>query len=119
MRKLRNSKIYKPYRSKLRNQLTKPEATLWNYLKGSGLGFKFRRQHSIGKYIVDFFCPELDFVIELDGETHGLEQRMARDKEMDQFLKNNGFTILRFTKEGIKKLCLSLLPKDNSIKLIL
>ncbi len=108
---MRNSKIYKPYRSKLRNQLTKSEAILWNHLKNSGLGFKFRRQHSIDKYIVDFFCPELDLVIELDGETHGLESRMIRDKEMDQFLKNNGFTNeqlfsnLGYVVSEIKNLC--------------
>lgn len=112
-------------RSKLRGQLTKSEAILWNYLKKSGLGFKFRRQQSIGKYIVDFFCPEVNLVVELDGETHGLESRVIRDKEIEKFLKDKNFTIIRFTNEQlfsnlghvvleIRNLCIKLSKRETT-----
>jgi very-short-patch-repair endonuclease len=57
---LHNRKFYKPIRKHLRNNSTAAEATLWQMLKKRQLnGYKFRRQHSIGNYIVDFFCYEL------------------------------------------------------------
>lgn len=54
-------------RKRLRKELTEEEYKLWFYLKGKNLGSKFRRQHGIGSYIVDFYCKEKNFVIELDG----------------------------------------------------
>ncbi len=101
MSKLHNYKILKPIRRELRHNLTKAEVLLWMQLKNSQLGFKFRRQHSIKNYVVDFFCPTVDLVIELDGETHGEESRIIRDREMEEFLKNKGFTIIRFTNEQL------------------
>ena len=55
---------------KLRNNATKQEKALWKYLNKSQLGYKFRRQQPIGKYIADFFCSELKLIIELDGGQH-------------------------------------------------
>ena len=59
-------------------------------------GYKFRRQHSIGKYIVDFFCYELQLAIELDGEPHADIQNIMRDEERDEKLKGLGITVLRY-----------------------
>ncbi|MEL6536768.1 MAG: DUF559 domain-containing protein, partial [Bacteroidota bacterium] len=68
---LHNRKYLKERRQALRNNLTSAEATLWIFLKGRQLeGKKFRRQPSIGNYIVDFYCPEEQLVIELDGGLH-------------------------------------------------
>ncbi len=59
-------------------------------------GLKFRRQHSIGNYIVDFFCPKLNLVIELDGGYHASYQAIIRDEKRDKYLESYGMTILRF-----------------------
>ena len=59
-------------------------------------GYKFRRQHSIGKYIVDFFCYELMLAIELDGEVHADLNGIARDMERDEQLNKLGVTVLRY-----------------------
>jgi len=59
-------------------------------------GRKFRRQYSIGNYIVDFCCPSEKLVIELDGAPHGEYHKIQLDENRDKFLKNLGFTVLRF-----------------------
>ena len=67
-----NRKGLKSYRSSLRNRSTSAEAVLWDILKSKNLdGRKFRRQYSIGSYIVDFCCPSEKLIIELDGDPHG------------------------------------------------
>jgi very-short-patch-repair endonuclease len=71
-----NWKILKFFRSSLRNKSTSAEAELWNILKSKKLNArKFRRQHSIGNYIVDFFCASEKLVIELDGNPHNQPPR--------------------------------------------
>jgi len=66
-----NTRSKKNFRKELRNSLTAAEAVLWQNLKGRQLlGKKFRRQIGIGRYIVDFYCPEAGLVIELDGDRH-------------------------------------------------
>ncbi len=83
----------KQIRRKLRNSATPQEVILWSRLKSGRLGYKFRRQHSIGKYIVDFYCPAKKLVIEIDGSQH-IES--AYDAERDAYLKKLGFKVLRF-----------------------
>jgi very-short-patch-repair endonuclease len=71
-----NRKSLKFFRSSLRNKSTSAEAVLWNILKSKKLNArKFRRQHSIGNYIVDFFCASEKLVIELDGSPHNQPPR--------------------------------------------
>ena len=98
---LHNQKILKERRIELRNTATKEERILWNHIKSSKLGYKFRRQESIGPYIVDFFCPEYNVVIELDGSQH-LDNK-EYDLERDSFLKLKGYTIIRFWNNDIHK----------------
>ena len=75
--------MHKTKRKKLRNNLTPAEAALWNLLKNSQLeGRKFRRQHSVGFYILDFYCPSERMAIELDGA-----QTIA-DAIMDRLIHN-------------------------------
>ena len=93
MATLHNRKYLKPIRKSLRNNATSAEATLWNMLKNSQVGcYKFRRQHSIGKYVVDFYCPILALVIELDGEPHA----DFLDAERDEFINQHGITVFRY-----------------------
>ena len=83
----------KQIRRKLRNSATPQEIILWSRLKNKRLGYKFRRQHSIGKYIVDFYCADKKLIIEVDGSQH---IDSAYDAEREVYLKNLGFEVLRF-----------------------
>jgi very-short-patch-repair endonuclease len=97
MSTLHNRKYLKPIRKALRNHDTSAEATLWNMLKKSQVGgYKFRRQHSIGNYVVDFYCPALQLVIELDGEPHADLVNIALDAERDEFIKQCGIAVNRY-----------------------
>jgi very-short-patch-repair endonuclease len=81
----------------IRKTLTPAEASLWNLLRNSGLdGRKFRRQHSVGKYILDFYCPSENLGIELDGEVHFNEVAVAYDHERKLFLLHFGIKVIRF-----------------------
>ena len=89
-------------RRALRHNLTPAEATLWRALQGSKLsGFKFRRQQSIGPYIVDFYCPAARLVIELDGAAHFTATGSANDDERTAFLSANGLHVLRFENQQV------------------
>lgn len=92
-----NIKSFKETRRELRNNLTPSEATLWKYLKSSGLdGRKFRRQHSIENYIVDFFCPSENLIVEVDGSQHYTPSGLEADKYRDERLSCLGYKVLRF-----------------------
>ena len=87
----------KPIRKHLRHHLTPAEAALWSLLKNSQLeGRKFRRQHSIDDFVVDFYCPEEHLVIELDGEVHNNPDQQDKDISRDKKLEEAGFKVLRF-----------------------
>lgn len=87
-------------RCTLRNNATSTEKYLWNFLKSKQLlGRKFRRQHSIGSYIVDFYCASEKLTIELDGEVHNHPNQIIYDRRRDAFLKKLGFRILRVDNE--------------------
>jgi very-short-patch-repair endonuclease len=95
------SKSNKKKRQELRNNMTLSEIILWQRLKGKRLGFKFRRQHGIGPYIVDFYCPALRLVIELDGEVHGISSVKERDIKRQKFLESLNLIIMRYLNEMI------------------
>ena len=97
MSTIHNRKYLKPTRKYLRNNSTSAEATLWNMLKSSQVGgYKFRRQHSIGKYVVDFYCPQIQMVIELDGQPHAELINIARDAERDEVIRSLGIQVFRY-----------------------
>jgi len=73
------------------------EGILWQYIKQSKLaGRKFRRQHSIGRYILDFYCPAERLAIELDGPIHNSPERIVYDKERTEYLNGVGIRVVRF-----------------------
>jgi very-short-patch-repair endonuclease len=83
-------------RKELRGDLTPAEASLWRLLQRSQLeGRKFRRQHSIGPYVVDFYCAEERLIVELEGSAHDSQRAAAHDEERERFLRISGFTVLR------------------------
>jgi len=83
------------YARDLRNNATDAERRLWNRLRRRQLGgFKFRRQHPIGRYVCDFVCLEAAVVVEIDGSQHVIDA--PYDANRDTFLRSNGFRVLRF-----------------------
>ena len=99
---MHNVKELKKNRSELRSNLTPAEALLWKSLQHSQLsGKKFRRQHSIDKYIVDFYCPECRLAIELDGDSHFTESGAEYDEARTEFLTRKGIRVLRFENREI------------------
>jgi very-short-patch-repair endonuclease len=92
-----NKKSLFGFRKKLRNHLTPAEAALWDLIKQRKLeGRKFRRQHSVGNYILDFYCPDEKLAIELDGEGHYWEDGIQKDKRKTAFMVSHGIEIIRF-----------------------
>ena len=86
----------------LRKNQTTAEKIFWEVVRGKRfLGLKFRRQHQIGNYIVDFYCHSEKLVIELDGEIHNEPQQKERDRQRDEYLKSLGHRVLRFTNQQI------------------
>jgi very-short-patch-repair endonuclease len=82
----------------LRKFPTVPERILWSRLKEKKLdGFRFRRQHPVINYIVDFYCFELKLIIEVDGEIHSLPEHKEKDLKRDKLLNINGYHILRLS----------------------
>jgi len=92
------NKSLQPLANQLRKNFTKSEACLWKYvLKARQMnGYQFRRQRPVLNYIVDFMCPELKLIIELDGITHDTTEVQAFDKIKTNDLERAGFTVLRF-----------------------
>jgi len=72
------------------------EKILWKALKSRRIQYKFRRQYSIGPFIVDFYCPEVKLVVEVDGETHLDEEVIKYDKQRQKYLENKGLKVIRF-----------------------
>ena len=84
----------------MRTSPTPAEAQLWQFLRKQQLGgYKFRRQHRIGAYIVDFYCPQAKLVIELDGEIHN-DQKEYDQKRQDD-LQALGYTVIRFKNQTV------------------
>jgi len=94
--RLYNLKSNKSKRRSLRKNMTKAEIILWSELRREQLQKKFRRQFGIGNYIVDFYCPKLKLVIELDGSVHYIGNAQKRDYLRSKFLQSNGLIIKRY-----------------------
>ena len=87
----------KPFRRKLRKQMTAAEVALWLMIKNRQLdGERFLRQFSIGHYVVDFYCYKHKLAIELDGEGHFTEEGEQYDARRTEYLNLIGVHVLRF-----------------------
>jgi len=101
-RPLHNRRELKATRQKLRNAMTPAEARLWTYLqKGQLAGRKFRRQHSVDRYVLDFYCPAEKLCVELDGESHAGPMAAAYDAERSAYLHTLGITVVRFENQVV------------------
>ena len=90
----RNSAVLRAH--ELRRAPTPPEYRLWQMLRQRPGAFKFRRQHPLGPYTLDFYCPAATLVIGVDGDGHGMGDNPARDERRDAWLREQGLRVVRF-----------------------
>ena len=82
----------------LRQNATEVERKLWSHLRKKQIGgLRFRRQHPLGPYIVDFFCGSARLVVELDGDQHGEDQNEAYDQKRTLWIEAQGYRVVRFS----------------------
>lgn len=87
----------------LRRMMTPPEARLWTCLRGKRLrGLKFRRQHPIGPFILDFYCAEARLAVEVDGQGHEHPERQAHDRRRTAWLHRQGIRVIRLAAESVR-----------------
>lgn len=89
-----NKKETTGFRKNLRKNQTVQETILWSRLRRKSLGYKFRRQQAVGEYIVDFFCPEKNLIIEVDGWQHN--EARQYDEKRTKYLESLGLKVVRF-----------------------
>jgi very-short-patch-repair endonuclease len=106
----------KELRRQLRRNSTPAERKLWVFLQGSKLeGRKFRRQHGVGKYVLDFYCAEERLAVELDGESHLREDQKLHDAERTLWLENLGIRVIRFSDDEVCNNLVSVLDKIKNV----
>ena len=87
---------------RLRSEVTKAELLLWSKLRGCQFhSLKFRRQHGIGSYIVDFYCPDRLLVIEIDGDIHAQGNRKKMDCQREAYLTTLGLKAIRYPNDDV------------------
>ncbi len=97
-----NKNLKEPAKN-LRNRQTEAEQCLWIRLKLKHLGYAFYRQKPVGEYIVDFFCPKVRLIVEVDGGQHFTSETAANDRVRDEYLRSLGLTVLRFSNSEVLK----------------
>lgn len=98
MGRIYNRKQENEKRKILRHNMTKAEVLMWLQIKGKKInGFKFRRQYSVGSYVLDFYCPKLKLAIEIDGATHITDDEKEYDVQRQEEIESLGIKFLRFS----------------------
>lgn len=115
MPKIFNRRDETSKRQQLRNEPPVAERLLWQHLRGEALGAKFRRQVSIGRYVVDFYCPSLHLAVEVDGESHAGDEAQAYDEVRQREIESLGIRFVRVANEDV---CRSALHVAESIALV-
>ena len=95
----------------LRNRCTPAEEYLWEYIRDSKLGVKFRRQHPCAIYVLDFYCHEIKLCIEIDGSIHQQEDVKQNDKRREQLLAELGINIIRFSNDEVFQNTINIIQK--------
>ncbi len=98
---MRADKDIRNYAKLNRSNLTNAETVLWSRLKGRRLGYHFRRQHPVGRYIADFACVKAGLIIEVDGATHGTDAERVYDAARTTYLNAQGWTVYRVWNQDI------------------
>ncbi len=102
MTQLYNKTSEKAKRQILRKNMPKAEEIIWSKLRAKQIeGCKFRRQYSVDKFVLDFYCVELKLALEIDGDSHYLEGAEEYDRERQIFIESFGIKFLRFTNNDV------------------
>lgn len=101
MTKLYNKKSIKLARRLLRKQMTPAELCLWTQLRFKRTGYRFLRQYSVGKFILDFYCPDIHLAIEVDGGRHNDKMTKDYDLERTRFLNSINIQVIRFWNDEV------------------
>jgi ATP-dependent DNA helicase RecG len=104
--------LLKANQQDLKKQTTEAEQVLWLQLKGKQIDYKFRRQHIIDEFVVDFVCIAKKLIVEVDGKYHNTKEQQEVDEMRTQILSDLGFNVIRFTNEEV------LLDIDNVLSKI-
>ena len=105
MRMETRHRIYPPLLRRtreMRHPQTPAEATLWRAIHNRNLGYKFRRQHPIDHFIVDFYCAQARLCIEIDGPSHFEPDQKAYDTARTEFLEGRGYHMIRCTNDDVR-----------------
>jgi len=103
-RAIRGQANHLDIKRRLRSTMTGTETLLWSKLRARQFhGLKFRRQHGIGPYIVDFYCPEQSLVIEIDGDSHADADQILKDQLRDKYFQSLGLHVIRYCNDDIVK----------------
>jgi len=102
MELVHNNQKFLERRRELRKNQTPTEQKLWWQLRGGIFGVRFKRQHSIGGYILDFYCAEKRLIVELDGEIHNTGEAKEYDAVRDKYFKELGYTSIRFSNKEVE-----------------
>ena len=86
---------------RLRRDMSMPERLLWQHLRKRPCGFKFRRQHPAGLYVLDFYCARLQLAVEVDGWAHDSVETIARDRNRSAFLRSQGIATTRIPARAV------------------
>lgn len=90
------------FRRKLRREMTPAEKLFWaKVVANQFYNLKFRRQHAVGNYIVDFYCPEKKLIVEIDGDTHAETLAMANDVSRENYLRSFGYSVVRYNNRDV------------------
>jgi very-short-patch-repair endonuclease len=89
----------------MRHSQTAAEETLWRGLRNRRVGFKFRRQHPIDRFIIDFYCAEAKLLIEIDGRSHLEPNQAEYDTARTEYLEKLGYKVIRFANDDVRHNC--------------
>jgi very-short-patch-repair endonuclease len=87
---------------RLRHSTTQSERTLWAMLRGNQIGLRFRREHPLGPYVLDFYCPSARLAVEVDGPIHDEPEQIEHDSIRNAYLQAQGVKVLRFNAEEVE-----------------
>jgi len=98
-------RIYPPILERareMRHPQTPAEATLWHALRNRNLTYKFRRQHIIDRFVIDFYCAQAKLCIELDGPSHLEQSQKEYDAARTEYLDDLGYKVIRFSNDQVR-----------------
>ena len=97
-----NKSTEKAKRRRLRTDSPTAETKIWSSLRRKNVfGYKFRRQYSVGPYVIDFYCPALKLAVEIDGDSHFIGDAVEDDERRQAFIESFGIRFLRFTNQDV------------------